>query len=84
MEKREQEMSLAEQEEPPVPVEISEFRIEIEGRKIWQMSGSNRKRRKGILKMCQPFVKVVLHTCTGNTLVFCLWSLSLSLVSYEW
>ena len=30
MEKREQEMSLAEQEEPPVPVEISEFRIEIE------------------------------------------------------
>ena len=32
MEKREQEMSLAEQEEPPVPVEISEFRIEIEGR----------------------------------------------------
>ena len=32
MEKREQEMSLAEQEEPPVPVEISEFRIKIEGR----------------------------------------------------
>ena len=32
MEKREQEMSLAEQEEHPVPVEISEFRIEIEGR----------------------------------------------------
>ena len=32
MEKREQEMSLAEQEAPPVPVEISEFRMEIEGR----------------------------------------------------
>ena len=32
MEKREQEMSLAEQEEPPIAVEMSEFRIQIEGR----------------------------------------------------